>query len=147
MKKIKSVFLAIRNLLRGRRFLLRTVVSLVLGFALAVGIIASIETIYYAVAANVGSVLFACLAASQIALYSKELGRVVATVKNMASTPAPAQAAAGQAKASREKKPMPARQSVGDQLKNVVDGFNLEGADPEDEEDDERFEDDDEDMI
>lgn len=146
MKKIKSVFLAIRNLLRGRRFLLRTVVSLALGFALAVGIIASIETIYYAVAANVGSVLFACLVASQIALYSKELGRVVAAVKRMASTPAPAQAASGQAKASPERKPTPVKQSVGDQLKNVIDGFNLEGADPEDE-DDERFEDGDEDMI
>lgn len=146
MKKIKSVFFAIRNLLRGRRFLLRllrTAASLALGFALAVGIIASIETIYYAVAANVSSVLFACLVASQIALYSKELGRVVVSVKNMASTPALAQAAAGQAKASPEKKPAPARQSVGDQLKKVIDGFNLEGADPEDYEDDERFEDDD----
>lgn len=144
MKKIKSVAIALRDLIRGRKFISRTIISCACTFlgVLAFGI--AWDAAYRFAAVNSGVILAAVFVGGQCFLYSRELSRIKAWFVRVASDPASATAAEGKAKAPREKAPKPsAAASFAQVARDIVDEFNPtnEYDDEDDDDNEEEFED------
>ena len=142
MKKIIATAIAIRDLIRGRKFLARTVISLAMAFGVVLGVSILADIAYDFMASHSGLILVAGLIAGQCFLYAKDLGNIKANVQKL--TADPAGAAKGQTKTPREKASKPAAvPAFATVAKEVERRFNLVPDEIYDNEDDEEcFEDD-----
>ena len=141
MKKIIATAIAIRDLVRGRKFLARTAISLAMAFGVVLGVSILADIAYNFMASHSGLILAAGLIAGQCFLYAKDLGNIKANVQKLAADPAGA--AKGQSKTPRGKasKPAaaPAFATVAKEIEHRLNRVPDEVYD--DEEDEEEFED------
>lgn len=144
MKKIIATAIAIRDLVRGRKVLARTAISLAMAFGVVLGVGILTDIAYNFMASHSGLILAAGLIAGQCFLYAKDLGNIKANVQKLAADPAGA--AKGQSKTPRGKASKPAAApAFATVAKEVERRFNRvpdEVYEDEDAEDEERFEDD-----
>lgn len=142
MKKIIATAIAIRDLVRGRKFFTRTAISLAMAFGVVLGVSILADIAYNFMASHSGLILAAGLIAGQCFLYAKDFGNIKANVQKMAADPAGA--AKGQTKTPREKAPKPAAApAFATVAKEVSDRLNRapEEIYEDDDEDEEVFED------
>ena len=146
MKKIKTIVVNLRNVIRNMGFLPRTAISAALAFVavLAVAIVA--DATYNFMASHSGLMVVAGIVGGQVFLYAKELGRLKNGLKRLMADPTAA--ANGQTQAPKEKAPKPAKAaaptaSFATMAKDLAKAFSAPVDEDEDEEDQEFFEDDD----
>ena len=138
MKKIKTIAVNLRNVIRNMGFLPRTAISAALAFVavLAVAIVAD--------ATYSGLMVVAGIVGGQVFLYAKELGRLKSGLKRLMADPTAA--ANGQTQVPKEKAPKPAKAaastaSFATVAKDLAKAFSAPVDEDEDEEDQESFED------
>ena len=146
MKKIKTIAVNLRNVIRNMGFLPRTAISAALAFVavLAVAIVA--DATYNFMASHSGLMVVAGIVGGQVFLYAKELGLTV--YKATCGKDDPTAAANGQTQVPKEKAPKPAKAaaptaSFATMAKDLAKAFSAPVDEDEDEEDQEFFEDDD----
>lgn len=141
MKKIIATAIAIRDLVRGRKFLARTAISLAMAFGVVLGFSIVADIAYNFMASHSGLILAAGLVAGQCFLYAKDFGNIKANVRRLVADPAGA--AKGQTKTPWEKVSKPvAAPAFATVAKEVERRFNSAPDDVyDDEEDMEEFED------
>ena len=144
MKKIKTIAVNLRNVIRNMGFLPRTAISAALAFVavLAVAIVA--DATYNFMASHSGLMVVAGIVGGQVFLYAKELGRLKNGLKRLMADPTAA--ANGQTQAPKEKAPKPAKAaastaSFATVAKDLAKAFSAPVDEDEDEEDQESFED------
>lgn len=143
MKKIIATAIAIRDLVRGRKFFTRTAISLAMAFGVVLGVSILADIAYNFMASHSGLILAAGLIAGQCFLYAKDFGNIKANVQKL--TADPARAAKGQTKTPRGKASKsaaaPAFATVAKEVERRFNSVPDEVYDDEDDEDEEQFED------
>lgn len=142
MKKIIATVIAIRDLIRGRKFIARTAISLAMAFGAVLGFSILADVAYNFMASHSGLILAAGLIAGQGFLYAKDLGNIRTGIQKLAADPSGA--AKGQPKTPREKASKPAAAPAFAAIaKEVSDRLNRGPEEIyDDDEDEELFEDD-----
>lgn len=115
MKKIGRIFATIRNIVRGMKFVPRTIITLVAAFAALLAFSVALDTLC-SLLSNYSEMAFAAaMAGGQVFLYWKDLGRIKNGLFRMAADPANDQ------QPVRQKKSKPAKGGAG--FANVLGSF------------------------